>query len=197
MEKPFTKAKILEKSFTKSGFSASLRLKFGPNGMPDPNPDHSAHMGTFALNPWTGDVWSTAGSCSRLASSKLVEMLKSIRTRSKLAAAEFERHSAKKPICDADQIRRRASQKKRIGRGVTIHDGSWSASSRIEACGNFRGRVVLIVFLLAAHGLIVPALHLLIPDARADTVTYAYDALGRYGLAIAAVAAVGWRRKYG
>lgn len=59
------------------------------------------------------------------------------------------------------------------------------------------GRVVLIVFLLAAHGLIVPALHLLIPDARADTVTYAYDALGRYGLAIAAVAAVGWRRKYG
>jgi hypothetical protein len=68
----------------------------------DPNPDHSAHMGTFAVNPWTGDVWSTAGSCSRLASSKLVEMLKSIRTRSKLAGAEFERRSAKKPICDAD-----------------------------------------------------------------------------------------------
>jgi hypothetical protein len=41
------------------------------------------------------------------------------------------------------------------------------------------GRVVLLVFLLAAHRLIVPALHLLIPDARADTVTYAYDALGR------------------
>jgi YD repeat-containing protein len=41
------------------------------------------------------------------------------------------------------------------------------------------GRVVLIVFLLAAHRLIVPALHLLVPDARADTVTYAYDALGR------------------
>jgi hypothetical protein len=68
----------------------------------DPNPDHSAHMGTFAVNPWTGDVWSTAGSCGRLTSSRLIEMLKSIQARSKLAAAEFDRRRAKKPICDAD-----------------------------------------------------------------------------------------------
>ena len=68
----------------------------------DPNPDHSAHMGTFAVNPWTGDVWSPAGYCSRLTSSRLTAMLKSIRARSKLPAAEFDRLSAKKPICDAD-----------------------------------------------------------------------------------------------
>jgi YD repeat-containing protein len=41
------------------------------------------------------------------------------------------------------------------------------------------GRIALIVLLLAAPKLVVPALHLLIPDARADSVTYAYDALGR------------------
>ena len=58
----------------------------------DPNPNHSAHMGTFAVNPWTGDVWSTAG----------FEMLKSIQARSKLDTAEFDRRRAKKPICDAD-----------------------------------------------------------------------------------------------
>ena len=68
----------------------------------DPNPDHSAHMGTFAVNPWTGDVWSTAGSCSRLTSSKLIEIQKSIRARSSLAPAEFDRRHAKKPICDTD-----------------------------------------------------------------------------------------------
>jgi hypothetical protein len=41
------------------------------------------------------------------------------------------------------------------------------------------GRIALIVLLLAAPKLVVPPLHLLIPDARADSVTYAYDALGR------------------
>jgi hypothetical protein len=68
----------------------------------DPNPTHSAHMGTFAVNPWTGDVWSTAGSCSRFTSSRLIEMLKDIHARTKLAAAEFKKRRAKKPICDSD-----------------------------------------------------------------------------------------------
>jgi hypothetical protein len=68
----------------------------------DPNPNHSAHLGTFAVNSWTGDVWSTAGSCTRLTSSRLIGMLKSVQARSKLRAGEFDRRRAKKPICDAD-----------------------------------------------------------------------------------------------
>jgi hypothetical protein len=47
-------------------------------------------------------VWGTAGSCSRLTSSKLIEMLKSIQVRSKLAPAEFDRRRAKKPICEGN-----------------------------------------------------------------------------------------------
>jgi YD repeat-containing protein len=41
------------------------------------------------------------------------------------------------------------------------------------------GRIALIFLLLAAPKLVVPALQLLIPEARADSVAYAYDALGR------------------
>lgn len=68
----------------------------------DPNPDHSAHMGTFAVNSWTGDVWNTAGFCIRVASPRLSEMLRGIRSHSALEAAEFNRRRDKKPICDAD-----------------------------------------------------------------------------------------------
>lgn len=68
----------------------------------DPNPNHAAHMGTFAVNRWTGDVWSTAGSCSHVTSLKLVKMQKRIRERSKISPKEFGKLQAKKPICDVD-----------------------------------------------------------------------------------------------
>jgi hypothetical protein len=68
----------------------------------DPNPDHSAHMGTFAVNSWTGDVWSTAGFCIRVSSPRLTEMLKSIQSHSPLKATELDRLGVKKPICDAN-----------------------------------------------------------------------------------------------
>jgi hypothetical protein len=67
----------------------------------DPDPDHSAHMGTFAVNSWTGDVWDTAGFCRRVTSSRLIKMLERIRAHSSLTAAEFARRHASKPICDA------------------------------------------------------------------------------------------------
>jgi len=68
----------------------------------DPNPDHNGDMGFYAVNEWTGDVWTTAGSCSRLNSSKLINMLRNIRKRSKLSVSEFDMLRAKKPICDSD-----------------------------------------------------------------------------------------------
>jgi hypothetical protein len=71
-------------------------------GAVDPNPDHNGHMGFFAVNVLTGDVWSTAGHCRRITSPRLIKMQKSIRAHLKIAATEFKKHQAKKPVCDAD-----------------------------------------------------------------------------------------------
>lgn len=68
----------------------------------DPNPNHNGDMGFFAVNAWTGDVWSTAGSCSRRTSSRLIVMLKNIQARSKLTAVAFHKWHVQKPLCDLD-----------------------------------------------------------------------------------------------
>ncbi len=57
-------------------------------------------VGYFAVNPQTGDVWSTAGNCHRLSSPHLRRMQAGIRRRFKLK--DYNQLRAKRPVCDAE-----------------------------------------------------------------------------------------------
>jgi hypothetical protein len=66
-----------------------------------PNPAGSPHLGNFAVNPWTGDVFNADG-CERLTSPSLKKLQDAIRKRSRLTREEYVRLRAKKPICGKD-----------------------------------------------------------------------------------------------
>lgn len=68
----------------------------------DPNSQHGAHMGTYAVNVSTGDVWNTAGACTLISSIKLDAMQKAIRAHSSLSSEQFDKLHAKRPECDSD-----------------------------------------------------------------------------------------------
>jgi hypothetical protein len=63
-----------------------------------PNPAASPHLGNFAVNPWTGDVFDS-DSCERLTSQSLKKLQQHIRKRSRLSGKEYSEASARKPSC--------------------------------------------------------------------------------------------------
>jgi hypothetical protein len=66
-----------------------------------PNPTGSPIIGYFAVNPWTGDVWNSAG-CEHVTSRPLEKLQQVIRKRSHLKKEEYARLGAKKPMCGMD-----------------------------------------------------------------------------------------------
>jgi hypothetical protein len=66
-----------------------------------PNPVGSPHLGNFAVNPWTGDLYNADG-CQRLTSTALKKRQENIRKRSGLNDNVYLKVRAKKPICGSD-----------------------------------------------------------------------------------------------
>jgi hypothetical protein len=66
-----------------------------------PNPNGSPIIGYFAVNPWTGDVWNSAG-CEHFTSKALAKLQQGIRARLQVSRAEFVKLRAKKPMCGTD-----------------------------------------------------------------------------------------------
>jgi hypothetical protein len=66
-----------------------------------PNPTGSPHLGSFAVNPWTGDVWNAAG-CERLTSASLARLQDGIRKRFGFKEKEYSALRARKPLCGVD-----------------------------------------------------------------------------------------------
>jgi hypothetical protein len=63
-----------------------------------PNPTGSPIIGYFAVNPWTGDVWNSAG-CERITSKSLKRLQQDIRRRFHFKREEYTKLRAKKPLC--------------------------------------------------------------------------------------------------
>lgn len=61
----------------------------------------SPHIGNFAVNPVTGDVFDADG-CRRLKTKALRALQSKIKQRSGLRDREFKKARARKPICSAD-----------------------------------------------------------------------------------------------
>ncbi len=66
-----------------------------------PNPTGSPIIGYFAVNPWTGDVWNSAG-CEHLTSKSLRKLQNDIRRRLHFGAGDYAKLRAKRPVCGAD-----------------------------------------------------------------------------------------------
>lgn len=58
----------------------------------------SPHLGNFAVNPWTGDVFN-ADNCKRLTSPSLKKAQGAIRKRLGLGREDYARLRAKRPVC--------------------------------------------------------------------------------------------------
>ena len=65
------------------------------------NPVGSPVIGNFAVNPWTGDVWNTAG-CEHLSSPSLKKEQAGIRKRFGLTKEEYAKFHARRPLCGSD-----------------------------------------------------------------------------------------------
>jgi hypothetical protein len=63
------------------------------------NPIGSPHVGYFAVNPWTGDVWNAAG-CTRLTSSEIKRIQREIRKQLGVNDKEYQHLMDKKPLCE-------------------------------------------------------------------------------------------------
>jgi hypothetical protein len=61
----------------------------------------SPHIGNFAVNPVTGDVFD-ADSCRRMQSKALRKLQSNIKLRSGLKEEEYIKAQARKPICSVD-----------------------------------------------------------------------------------------------
>ena len=66
-----------------------------------PNQNASPHLGNFAVNPWTGDVYNS-DSCALLTSPSLKKHQDKIPRRLRLTPERYELLHAKRPICGAD-----------------------------------------------------------------------------------------------
>jgi hypothetical protein len=64
-----------------------------------PKINTSPHLGYFAVNPWTGDVWNAA-SCVRLTSPSITKIQEEIRTRFKITKESYSDLQKRKPICN-------------------------------------------------------------------------------------------------
>jgi hypothetical protein len=63
-----------------------------------PNPDGSPNLGSFAVNPWTGDVWQVVV-CKYITSPAIQKIQKSIRDRFHYPRKEYKELRARKPAC--------------------------------------------------------------------------------------------------
>lgn len=63
-----------------------------------PNPVGSAHLGNYAVNPVTGDVYNTDG-CERLQSSALKKLQVAIRERAPNKGDGYSKALQRRPIC--------------------------------------------------------------------------------------------------
>jgi hypothetical protein len=65
------------------------------------NSSGSPIIGYFAVNPWTGDVWNSAG-CEHLSSKRLERLQQDIRKRFHFSSEDYAKLRAKKPMCGTD-----------------------------------------------------------------------------------------------
>ena len=65
-----------------------------------PNPAGSPHLGNFAVNPYSGDVYNADG-CEGITSTSLKRIQESIRRRSPLTSEQYRKARRKRPICGA------------------------------------------------------------------------------------------------
>ena len=63
-----------------------------------PNPDGSPMLGSYAVNPWTGDIWQLVV-CKQITSAQLRRIQRSIRSRFHLQASEYVALHKKTPVC--------------------------------------------------------------------------------------------------
>lgn len=66
-----------------------------------PNPEGSPHLGNYAVNPLTGDVYNADG-CERLQSSTLKKLQTHIRRRLSTKGEEYLKATVRKPICGSE-----------------------------------------------------------------------------------------------
>ena len=63
-----------------------------------PNPVGSPNLGSYSVNPWTGDIWQIVV-CRYVTSPSIRKMQQSIRTRFHFSRRDYKRFHAKKPAC--------------------------------------------------------------------------------------------------
>jgi hypothetical protein len=66
-----------------------------------PNPGGSPHLGNFAVNPWTGDVFN-ADNCKLRTTSTIRKLQQDIKKRLSLKQRDYAKFRARRPICAAE-----------------------------------------------------------------------------------------------
>jgi len=62
--------------------------------------DQSVVVGNYAVDPYTGDVWSATSACDELSNSRLRALQKTVRQGLKLSKSEYKLLRTKGPLCD-------------------------------------------------------------------------------------------------
>ena len=65
------------------------------------DPGASPHLGNYAVNPWTGEVYDS-DNCTVLRSSWLTKHREQIRKRFGFTTSEYEELRRKRPVCSVD-----------------------------------------------------------------------------------------------
>jgi len=63
-----------------------------------PNPVGSPHLGNFAVNPWTGDVFDS-DNCKPVVSQSLRKLQDAVRKKLRLKQEEYTKLHERKPVC--------------------------------------------------------------------------------------------------
>jgi hypothetical protein len=62
--------------------------------------DQSVVVGNYAVDPYTGDVWSATSACDELSNPRLRALQKTVRQGLKLSQSEYKLLRTKGPLCD-------------------------------------------------------------------------------------------------
>jgi hypothetical protein len=60
----------------------------------------SVVVGNYAVDPYTGDVWSATAACDEMSNPKLRSLQKALRDALRLSPSEYTRLKTKGPLCD-------------------------------------------------------------------------------------------------
>jgi hypothetical protein len=63
-------------------------------------PQQSVVVGNYAVDPYTGDVWSASAACDELSNPKLRALQRTFRDALRLSQFEYRRLKTKGPLCD-------------------------------------------------------------------------------------------------